>query len=128
MDLLDIDTYTNAASDLIDTIGEAGDLIGGILKSVAPFLGTIPGIGTAFAVAVYAAGAIAAKDKITDAMIGTASAAMPPGIPRIAFDAATDITRDVAEGRNVQDSAIRACRQAADKVGGSAAVAAFDSA
>jgi hypothetical protein len=126
--IFDIDNYTDALSDAVDTIGDAGDLIGGILKSISPFLAMIPGIGTAFGVAVYAAGAIAAKDKITDAMIGTASAAMPPGIPRIAFDAATDITRDVAEGRNVQDSAIRACRQAADKAGGSAAVAAFDSA
>jgi hypothetical protein len=54
-------------------IGDAGDLIGGILKSVSPLLGMVPGIGTAFSVAVYAAGAIAAKDSITDAMIGTAA-------------------------------------------------------
>lgn len=127
MSVWDIDNYTDPLSDVIDDIGDAGDLIGGILKSVAPFLGAIPGIGTAFAVAVYAAGAIAAKDKITDAMIGTASAAMPPGIPRIAFDGATSITRDIAEGRSVQDSALSACRQAADKAGGGPAVAAFDS-
>src|SRR6185436_3956940 len=94
------DDISDAVSDVVDEIGEAGDLIGDILKSVSPFLAAIPGIGTAFAAAVYAAGAFAAKDSITDAMIGTASAAMPPGIPRIAFDGATNITRDVAEGRS----------------------------
>ncbi len=122
-----LDDVTDTVSDVVDTIGDAGDLIGDILKSVSPFLAAIPGIGTAFAVAVYAAGAIAAKDKITDAMIGTASAAMPPGIPKIAFDGATSITRDVAEGRSVQDSALNACRQAAAKAGGGGAVEAFDS-
>lgn len=122
-----LDDITDAVSDIVDEIGDAGDLIGGILKSVSPFLAAIPGLGTVFAVAVYAAGAIAAKDKITDAMIGTASAAMPPGIPKIAFDGATSITRDVAEGRSVEDSAVGACRQAADKAGGGAAVSAFDS-
>ena len=69
------DDIGDFASDVVDTIGDAGDLIGDFLKSVAPFLAAIPGFGTAFAAAVYAAGAIAAKDKITDAMIGTASAA-----------------------------------------------------
>jgi hypothetical protein len=127
MSILDLDNYTDAVSDAVDAIGDAGDLIGGILKSVSPILGAIPGLGTAFAVAVYAAGAIAAKDKITDAMIGTASAAMPPGIPRIAFDGATNITKDIVEGRNVGTSAINACRQAADKAGGAPAVAAFES-
>lgn len=122
-----LDDMADTVSDVVDAIGDAGDLIGDILKSVAPFLAAIPGIGTAFAAAVYAAGAIAAKDKITDAMIGTASAAMPPGIPRIAFDGATNITRDVAEGRSVQDSALSACRQAAAEAGGDAAVNAFDS-
>jgi hypothetical protein len=122
-----LDDVTDTVSDVVDTIGDAGDLIGDILKSVSPFLAAIPGIGTAFAVAVYAAGAIAAKDSITDAMIGTASAAMPPGIPKIAFDGATSITRDVAEGRSVVDSALGACRQAAAKAGGGAAVEAFDS-
>jgi hypothetical protein len=121
------DDISDTVSDVVDTIGDAGDLIGDILKSVSPFLAAIPGIGTVFAVAVYAAGAIAAKDRITDAMIGTASAAMPPGIPKIAFDGATSITRDVAEGRSVQDSALSACRQAAAKAGGGAAVDAFDS-
>ena len=122
-----IDDATDALSDAIDTIGDAGDLIGAILKTVSPFLATIPGFGTAFAVAVYAAGAIAAKDKIDDALIGTAGAAMPPGVPRIAFDGATNITKDIAEGRSVVDSAINSCRQAADKAGGGAAVSAFDS-
>ena len=121
------DDITDTVSDVVDTIGDAGDLIGDILKSVSPFLAAIPGIGTAFAVAVYAAGAIAAKDKLTDAMIGTASAAMPPGIPKIAFDGGIRITRDVAEGRSVQDSAIGACRQAAAQAGGRGAVEAFDS-
>jgi hypothetical protein len=127
MSIFDMDNYTDALSNAVDAIGDAGDLIGGILKSVSPLLGAIPGIGTAFAVAVYAAGAIAAKDNITDAMIGTASAAMPPGVPRIAFDGATAITRDVAHGRSVQDSAISACRQAAGTAGGAPATAAFDS-
>jgi len=123
----DLDDLTDAVSDAVDTIGDAGDVIGGILKTVSPILGAIPGIGTAFAVAVYAAGAIAAKDTITDAMLGTASAAMPPGIPRIAFDGATNVVRDVANGRDVESSAINACRSAADQAGGAPAVAAFDS-
>ena len=121
------DDIGDAVTDVVDAVGDAGDLIGDILKSVSPFLAAIPGIGTAFAVAVYAAGAIAAKDKLTDALIGTASAAMPPGIPKIAFDGAINITRDVAEGRSVQDSALSACRQAAAKAGGGGAVDAFDS-
>jgi hypothetical protein len=126
VDLLDPDTYTDLVSDAIDDIGEAGDLIGGILKSVSPLLAMVPGIGTAFSVAVYAAGAIAAKDSITDALIGTASAAMPPGVPRIAFDGGISITRDVAEGRPVIDSAIAACRNAARAAGGAPAAEAFD--
>ena len=127
MSIFDLDNYTDAVSDAIDAIGDAGDLIGGILKSISPLLGMVPGIGTAFSVAVYAAGAIAAKDRITDALIGSASAAMPPGIPRIAFDGATSITRDVADGRRITDSAIAACRQAAQTAGGAPAAAAFDS-
>jgi hypothetical protein len=127
MSIFDLDNYTDAISDAVDAIGDAGDLIGSILKSVSPLLGMVPGIGTAFSVAVYAAGAIAAKDRITDALIGSASAAMPPGIPRIAFDGATSITKDVAEGRPVGDSAIAGCRQAAQTAGGAPAAAAFDS-
>src|SRR5215216_7618270 len=127
LSIFDLDNYSDAVADAVETIGDAGDLIGDILKSVSPFLAAIPGIGTAFAVAVYAAGAIAAKDRLTDAMIGTASAAMPPGIPKIAFDGATRITRDVAEGRSVMDSALGACRQAAAQAGGKGAVEAFDS-
>jgi len=127
MSVFDLDNYTDAVSDAVDAIGDAGDLIGGILKSISPLLGMVPGIGTAFAVAVYAAGAIAAKDSITDAMIGTASAAMPPGVPRIAFDGAVSISRDVVEGRPVTDSVIGACRHAAQTAGGAPAAAAFDS-
>ena len=127
MSIFDIDNYTDAVSDAVDAIGDAGDLIGDILKSVSPLLGMVPGIGTAFAVAVYAAGAIAAKDSITDALIGTASAAMPPGVPRIAFDGATSITRDVVEGRRITDSVIASCRHAAQQAGGAPAAAAFDS-
>lgn len=125
MDLLD-DAY-EFASAAVDAIGDAGDVIGDILKSIAPFLAAIPGLGTAFAGALYAAGALAAKDKITDAIIGAASAAMVPGIPKIAFDGATNITRDVAEGRPVWDSAVGACRQAAHQAGGDVAEKAFDS-
>jgi hypothetical protein len=127
MSVFDLDNYTDAVSDAVDAIGDAGDLIGGILKSVSPLLGMVPGLGTAFSVAVYAAGAIAAKDSITDAMIGTASAAMPPGIPRIAFDGAVSVSRDVVEGRPVADSVIEACRHAARSAGGAPAAAAFDS-
>ena len=113
MSFLDLDNYTDLVSDAVDALGDAGDLIGGILKSISPLLGMVPGIGTAFSVAVYAAGAIAAKDSITDAMIGTASAAMPPGVPRIAFDGAVSVSRAVVEGRPVTDSVIEACRHAA---------------
>ena len=127
MSFLDLDNYTDLVSDAVDALGDAGDLIGGILKSISPLLGMVPGIGTAFSVAVYAAGAIAAKDSITDAMIGTASAAMPPGVPRIAFDGAVSVSRDVAEGRPVTDSVIDACRHAAQSAGGAPAAAAFDS-
>src|SRR5215216_2265590 len=118
LSIFDLDNYSDAVADAVETIGEAGDLIGDILKSISPILALVPGIGTAFAVAVYAAGAIAAKDKLTDAMIGTASAAMPPGVPKIAFDSATSITRDIATGRPVIDSALAACRQAAGAAGG----------
>src|SRR3954469_671100 len=121
-----LDPGTDAVSDALDAINDAGDLIGGILKSISPLLGMVPGIGTAFSVAVYAAGAIAARDSITDAMIGTASAAMPPGVPRIAFDGAVSISRDVVDGRSVTDSAIDACRHAAQSAGGAPAAAAFD--
>jgi hypothetical protein len=127
MSFPDLDDITDAVSDAVDAIGDAGDLIGGVLKTVAPILGTIPGFGTAFAVALYAAGALAAKDKITDAMIGTASAGMPPGIPRLAFDSATSITRDIVDGRSVLSSTIEACRRAADQAGGRPAVEAFNS-
>ena len=115
------------ASDAVDTISDAGDKIGGILKTAAPFLGMVPGLGTALSAGFTAAGAIAAGDKITDLLIETASAAMPPGVPQVAFDGATKITKDVAEGRSVVDSTINACRQAANTAGGGPAVAAFDS-
>jgi hypothetical protein len=120
------DDIAEGVSDAVDAIGDAGDVIGGILKSVSPVLAAVPGIGTAFSVAVYAAGAIAAKDRISDAAIGVASAAMPPGLPRIAFDGASNIARDVSQGRPVFDSAIQACRQAAEQAGGGPAVQAFD--
>ncbi|MGE3508168.1 MAG: hypothetical protein AB7N65_04725 [Vicinamibacterales bacterium] len=127
MSVTDFANYTDAVSDAIDAIGDAGDLIGGILKSVSPLLAMVPGLGAVFSVAVYAAGAIAAKDSITDAMIGTAGATMPPGVPRIAFDGAVRISRDVVDGRSITDSAIDACRQAARSAGGAPAAAAFDS-
>jgi hypothetical protein len=126
MAIFDIDDVTNAVSDAIDGIGDAGDLIGGILKTVSPMIGAIPGVGTAFAVAIYVAGAVAAKDQITDAVIGAASAAIPPGVPRICFDGAVAITKDVADGRSVVSSTMAACRQAAEKAGGAPAVEAFD--
>lgn len=126
MPFLDLDDVTDVITDAIDTIGDAGDLVGGLLKTVAPMLGAIPGVGTAFAVAVYVAGAIAAKDQITDAVIGTASAGMPPGLPRICFDGAVAITKDVADGRSVVSSTMAACREAAGKAGGAPAMDAFD--
>lgn len=116
----------DAVKDVASSIADAGDLIGGVLKSVSPVLSMVPGLGTAFAVAIYAAGAVTAGDRVDDIVIGSASAAMPPGIPRIAFDSGVNITRDIAEGRNVLDSTLNACRAAANHAGGPQAVAAFD--
>lgn len=131
--IFDLDNYTDAVSNAADwvggaisTIGDAGKLIGGLLKTIAPVVAMYPGLGTAFSVAVYAAGAACAKDDLSDAVIGTASSALPPGLPRIAFDGAANITVAIADGSNVLDTAMEACRQAAGTAGPQAS-AAFDS-
>ncbi len=125
--IFDLDNYTDAVSDAFDAIHDAGDTIGAILKGISPALAFIPGIGTALSVGIYAAGAISAKDRITDAVIGTASAAMPPGLPRIAFDGASNITVDIADGKNAFGSAVDAMRKCA-ATSGPQAEAAFDAA
>lgn len=132
--IFDLDNYTDAAKSVVSEVGDvassvldAGHTIGNILKGISPALAFVPGIGTALAVGIYAAGAITAADPITDALIGTASAAMPPGLPRIAFDGATNVAKDVARGNNAFDSCVEACRQTT-ATAGPQAQAAFDAA
>lgn len=117
----------DVATSVIDNIHDAGTAIGSVLKFVSPIVAFWPGIGTAISVAMYAAGAAAAADRIDDAIIGTASAAMPPGLPRIGFDSAVAITQDIVAGRDAFDSVVDTCRSAAGKVDPSGrALYAFD--
>lgn len=132
MSIWDLDNYSdfvkdaaNEIEDVATSIADAGHLIGGILKTIAPVIAMYPGLGTAFSVAIYAAGAAAAGDNLTDAAIGTASSAMPPGLPRIAFDGGATLTKEIARGENIIDSTIETCRKVA-KQSGPQAAAAFD--
>jgi hypothetical protein len=120
------DAVVDVTTSIIDKAGDAGHEIGSVLKGIAPIISMVPGIGTAVGVAFYAAGAIAAADKITDMAIGAASAAIPAGIPRIAFDGAVNVTRDISNGDNAFNSVVTACRNAASQAGGDKAVKAFD--
>lgn len=132
MSVWDLDNYTDAASDAADAVVDvttsmldAGDLIGNILKSIAPALSMVPGFGIALGPAIYAAGAVAAGDRIDDILIGSARNAIPLGPARIAYDGATSITKDVAEGKNAFTSTVNALREAANSSGPQAG-AAFD--
>lgn len=132
MSIFDLDNYTDAISNAADavvdvatSIADAGHLIGGVLKEIAPIIALYPGLGTAFSVAVYAAGAGAAKDSLTDAAIGAASTAMPIGLPKIAFDGASNITRNIANGQRITDSVIDTVRKVSNEAGPQAG-AAFD--
>jgi len=117
----------DVATSVIDNIHDAGTAIGSVLKFISPIVAFWPGIGTAISVAMYAAGAAAAADRLDDAIIGTASAAMPPGLPRIGFDSGVAITREIVAGRDAFDAVIDTCRSAAQKADPSGrALYAFD--
>ncbi len=117
----------DVATSVITNIRDAGDVIGTVLKFVSPIVAFWPGIGTALSVATYAAGAAAMGDRITDAALGTASSAMPPGLPRIAFDSSLAITKEIVAGREAFGAVVDACRSAAGKADPSGrALYAFD--
>ncbi len=106
--------------------GEGVRILGGALKAIAPFVAFVPGFGTALAVAMSAAGSLALGERIDEMILSTASAAMPPGIPRVAFDAGADITTAIVRGDNVGAVVLRVARETADAAGGEPAAAAFD--
>lgn len=131
--IFDLDNYTDAVSDAADwvggainSIGDAGKAIGSILKFVAPIVAMWPGIGTALSVALSVAGSIAVGQRVDDALIDTASAAIPGGLPRVGFNSAVAISKDLLAGRNAFGSVVDACRSAAQTAGGDRALQAFD--
>jgi hypothetical protein len=85
---------------------------------VAPF---VPGVGTGVAAALGAANALAAGQRITDALIAGARNALPGGaMAQTAFDMATNL----AKGKSLAQAALSAARSRLP--GGPAAQAAFD--
>lgn len=135
--IFDVDNYTDAISDAGDAIADvatsawdaaadAGHEIGAVLKAIAPIISMVPGFGTLVGVAFYAAGALAAADPITDAVLGAAGVAVPAGVPRIAFNGAVNVSKDVVKGKNAFGSIVNTCREAAAQAGGDKAVGAFD--
>lgn len=120
------DAVADVATSVVDDISDAGHAIGAVLKFIAPIVALWPGIGTGLAIALEAAGAYAAGDKIEDAIIETTTAAIPGGVPRVAFAAAADITETAIKGGNVGNAVIGQCRNLANSVGGERAVGAFD--
>ncbi len=122
------DAVADVATSVVDRISDAGKAIGSVLKFVAPIVALWPGIGTALSIALEAAAAYACQDSIDDAVIEIASAAIPGGVPRAAFDGAAAIAQAAVKGENVGEAAIRACRSVASSAGGDRAVAAFDAA
>ncbi len=86
---------------------------------VAPF---VPGLGTGVAAALGAANALAAGERITDALIAGARNALPGGaLAKTGFDLATRI----AKGENFSQAALNTMRS--QLPGGPIARAAFDS-
>ena len=121
-----VDAVADVATSVADRIGDAGKTIGAILNFVAPVFSMFPGIGTAVSVAFSAAAALAAATPIDEAIINAASNAIPGGLPRIGFDTAVNMTKDVAAGRNAFGSAVDGLRGAAQQAGGDRARFAFD--
>ncbi len=111
------DAVADVATSAVDRIGDAGHEIGAVLQSLAPIISMIPGYGTVIGAAFYAAGAIAAKQPIDAALIGTTSMVIPAGVPRISFDGAASVAEDMAHGRNAFGSVIDTCRRFAAQSG-----------
>lgn len=106
---------------------QAGATVGAALRSVAPAFSFIPGIGQGIAVALSAAGALAAGENIGAALLEAASNAIPGGgYARMAFQAAAEMGGALLEGQNIGDAALAAARSAAESTAGPMAAAAFD--
>ncbi len=122
------DAVGDVVTSVVDNISDAGKVLGSILHAIAPIVAMWPGIGTAVSVALSAASAVALGTPVDEALIDTASNAIPGGLPRIGFNGAVAVTRDLVEGRNAFGSVVDACRNAAYAAGGPQAGAAFDTA
>jgi hypothetical protein len=120
------DEVEDVATSIVDKVSDAGGSIASVLKAVAPFVGLVPGIGTAFAVAMSAAAAIAVGDPIDRAAIDIASAAIPGGAPRQIFSASAELTRSALRGEPMAPVVLSTMRQTAVAFGGDRAGEAFD--
>ena len=128
--VFDLDNYTDPLSDVVTSvvgsIVDARKIIGSALHFIAPIVATWPGIGTAVSVALSAGAAVALGMRVDDALIEIAGNAIPGGLPRLGFNSAVNISRELIAGRPAWGPVIEACRSAAQAAGGERAVQAFD--
>jgi hypothetical protein len=135
--LKDVATGKNIAEDLKQKTQELTDVGKGVvsqIKTAAPVLAYVPGIGQGAAMALTTAAGVAMGEPVSDAALDGVASALP-GAPlsQAAFKAAVKATQAVAEGKPLSEAALSAAREgfsaAAQKVGvpKEAAGAAFDS-
>jgi hypothetical protein len=95
--------------------------LGNVLSAASMVTSFIPGIGPGVAAALGAAGALAQGQRLTDALLAAARAAIPGGaLAQTAFDLASGLVK----GQSLSQAALSAARQRLP--GGPAALAAFD--
>jgi hypothetical protein len=120
-----LDDIVDAVEDVAEFVEDAGGTIGNIVKHAAPFIAMIPGVGTLAGAAIYAVGAVAAGDRISDVAINSVEGALPAEA-RGLYRKGIDIGYQVGRGANIKNELIAAGREEARLQGGAPAVAAYD--
>lgn len=105
--------FKKSRSDLEALWEDVGKPVMKAVKAVAPFIAIIPGIGTGVAIALSAASSVALGDRITDAALNAATAAVPGGVTaQAAFKAAGSTGLALARGEKIDTAALASVRDA----------------
>lgn len=97
--------------ELTSAIGKA---IAQAVKSVAPVLSFIPGLGTALSMALTCAASLALGEDLSEIVKSTLAAALPGGqIARAAFETAAGVVEALVDGKPLDEALLAGLREAA---------------
>lgn len=126
LDLGPLNGPINTVKDIVREVDKALPVVGAILKTVAPFVEFIPGIGLGLGVAMTAAGALACSESLEDIVIETVGAVIPTGPLRTGFEAGCQGALQIIRGVDVEKVLKESGRAVAVGLGGERAGDAFD--